>query len=376
MRGLRFLNSKRVLIGLSLVLALAAAFWFQRKPLLAWYYLRGLASASEGERDRWVRRVVSLDDAAVPGLLDLLRHADPVACANSRAALSSLAQQWGKVRATALADRMSTAFPSLSLPGRLRVLELQATLVTRRQTGPASVGQLQLVQAGGRLLRIAQQQPDSDIQAGALSLAESLVEADPPAEVLAAIHDQARLGLASPNARCRALALQLTRSRPLTNETDLLELVVPLLRDPSAEVRREALQAVGLKDRLISADDLLTWLHDPDGEVRQWCEKALLGRGLSGTDIMLGRLITAPKAQERLKIFAYLRRGAVKDPGTWLLRLFDDPERAVRIAAARAAVELRVTGMAERLQELVQNDRDQTVREVAEFWYRNRASAR
>jgi HEAT repeat protein len=148
------------------------------------------------------------------------------------------------------------------------------------------------------------------------------------------------------------------------------------LRDPAAEVRRAALQAVGLKEKVLSAEDLLNWLHDPDADVRRWCEKALVARGLSTIDIKLGRLITAASAQERLKVFAYLQQGVVKDPGAWLLRLFDDPERAVRIAAARTAVELRVGSLAERLQELVQNDRDQTVREVAEFWYRKRSTHR
>jgi hypothetical protein len=209
-----------------------------------------------------------------------------------------------------------------------------------------------------------------------LALAEALVEANPPAEVLAAAHEQARLGLASPNARCRARALHLTRSRVLADQTDLLELVVPLLRDPSAVVRREALQAIGLQDKLISTEDLLSWLHDPDRDVQRWCEKALLARGLTAMDIKLGRLIAAPQPQERLKIFAFLRHGAVKDPGPWLVRLLDDPERAVRIAAARAAVEMQVTGLSERLQELVQSDRDPTVRAVAEFWCRKGTATR
>jgi HEAT repeat protein len=372
MRRLGILRSKKVLGAFVLIFVIGTVLWFQRKPLLAWYYLRGLAAATEDERSEWVRAVVGLDGAALPGLIDLLRRDEARACANARAALFSLARAWGD-RATALSDRLAEAFPSRSLAGRLQIMELQAALATPPPGQIASVG---LLQAGGRLLRIAQQQPDTEIQAGALTLAEALVEASPPPDVLAAAHDQARLGLTSPNARCRALALHLTRSPRLIDETDLLELLVALLRDPSAEVRREALQAVGLKEAVISADDLLAWLHDPDAEVRQWCEKALLARGLTAVDIKLGRLITDPSAQERLKVFPFLGRSVVKDPSVWLQRLFDDPEQAVRIAAARTVVELRVAGLSERLHELIQNDRDQTVRDVAAYWYGRRATIR
>ena len=104
------------------------------------------------------------------------------------------------------------------------------------------------------------QQPDSDVQAVAILLAEAGAAGNMPAAVLAAAHDQARLGLASPNSRCRALALHLARSPFLNDQTDLLELVAPLLRDPSPEVRREALQAVGRKIEVVGSEDSLHWL--------------------------------------------------------------------------------------------------------------------
>src|SRR5262249_49359659 len=152
-------------------------------------------------------------------------------------------------------------------------------------------------------------------------------------EVLDAIYGLARAGLSAAEPASRLRAVHLVRSQALGTRPDLLELVLPLLRDPQAEVRREAMRAVGLKDKLISDEDLLAWLHDPDKEVRRLCESALRCRGRSELDIVLGRLITDGRARERLKILGYLGQVRDRERGDWFRRLCDDPEPAVRIAA-------------------------------------------
>src|SRR5437660_12934936 len=78
-----------------LLVAVTALAWWQRAPLLGWYYLRGLARAGDEDRAAWVEKVAGLDTDAVPGLLHLLRRDDPTTCANAEAALAALARRWG-----------------------------------------------------------------------------------------------------------------------------------------------------------------------------------------------------------------------------------------------------------------------------------------
>jgi hypothetical protein len=366
------LPSKKVLFSLGLVIILAGVGWWERTPLLSWYYLRELAQAEEEDRDKWVERVAGLDQAAVPGLLAHLRRDDARVCANARAALACLIQRWGSddARAAALAEQLVQGYAGRSLPGQLETLELQAALAIPAKTNtPPPAG---ILLAAGRLLPVAAQTAHRGIQARALALADLVVDYHPAPDVMRAIHDLARAGLIAPDSTSRVRAVRLIRSRPLNGEKDLLELVLPLLRDPSAEVRRQAICAVALKDKesLISSEDLLAWLHDPDKEVRRWCEKALQVRDLSRVEIQLGRLITDERAKERMKVFRYLRRAPTKAPGAWILRLSYDAEDAVRIAAARAAGDHGLTNLADRLREMAQNDRSPTVRQVAEHYYR------
>jgi HEAT repeat protein len=118
-----------------------------------------------------------------------------------------------------------------------------------------------------------------------------------------------------------------------------------LLKDPEADVRRAALFTVAaLEDSSgwLADEELFHWLHDPDEGVRRICHDALLSRGRTVLEIDLGRRLTHPDAQERLKLIAELRYDdGVADPEPWLHYLVRDPEAAVRVAAVRAVAELR-----------------------------------
>src|ERR671925_267223 len=88
----RLFRGKKFLLAL---LAGAGVAWRERVPLQAWFYVRGLARAGEADRARWVGRVASLGEPAVPGLLGCLGQADPAVCANARAGLARLGADWG-----------------------------------------------------------------------------------------------------------------------------------------------------------------------------------------------------------------------------------------------------------------------------------------
>src|SRR5262249_7021557 len=88
---------KRWIGGLALVmlLTLAAGVWWQRAPLLAWYYVHRLAKSDDRERDTWAKRVVGLDRAALPHLFSCLEGDCAAACINVQTALTRLADRWG-----------------------------------------------------------------------------------------------------------------------------------------------------------------------------------------------------------------------------------------------------------------------------------------
>jgi hypothetical protein len=125
-----------------------------------------------------------------------------------------------------------------------------------------------------------------------------------------------RGALRSGTASNRLRAIRLT----LHPGMDLLEQVVVLLGDESAEVRRAALLAVGPARDVVHDDQLLPSLHDPDAEVRRLCEAALTSRGLRPEYLQLGRLLTDPRPTARLEVLDCLRGSTELDPGLWLRR--------------------------------------------------------
>jgi hypothetical protein len=144
--------------------------------------------------------------------------------------------------------------------------------------------------------------------------------------------------------------------------------VVPLLKDDAALVRKTALLAVGPARELVSDDDLLALLHDPDEEVQSLCELALRGRGLSETHISLARLIGDARPAARLQVLDHLREAGDLEPGVWLRRLCQDPAPAVRAAAVRAAVAQSHIDLRPCLSEMAQQDPSPTVRQLARHY--------
>jgi HEAT repeat protein len=358
---------RKFVVGALAAILLAGAWvtWLERTPLLAWYYVRGLAGSGEAERDTWIARIAQLEEAAVPELVGCFRRKDAQACANARLALVHLAARWSAddSRRAALADMLAEGFSVRSLPGQLNSLELARALVEASQAGGApSNGDLQM---GAHLASEAARMPDRQVHAQALALGELLMTSGGCPEVRGAARElvQACLHDGEPHNQIRAVRLA---QRP---EINLLDQVVPLLRDPAPEVRRAALLAVGDAPAVVATDDLLQWLHDPDVEVRRLCEEALrLARHLPEKHVRLGRLLTDQHAEVRLQVLECLRRDPDLEPGVWLRRLSHDPAAAVRAAAARAVATQGLAALTDRLGQMAQNDPSPTVRQLARYY--------
>ncbi len=356
---------KKLLCGVLLLAVVGAAVWWQRTPLLSWYYVRGLADAPETERALWVERVASLDVAAVAPTVALLRQPDARVCANATVALVELVRRWGPAdpRTAAISEELTRLFAALSGPGQEAALEWHLGVL----------GQLDLEKGAGmpvadsaaKLLPAAAQVTEKGVRLRTLALAEILLARTRPAQ--ADLHRRLLLeALAAKDAELRACGIRLAWHAPLQMDDALLDKLVPLLKDGSAEVRRAAVLAVGLAEKVISADDLLPLLHDSDPEVRRLCEAALGGRGLAPNQIKIAKKITDSRPGERLEVVHYLLRMEDLEPGVWLHRLSQDPAPAVRAAAVRfGAEDTSDSGFEERMAQMAREDPSETVRQLA-----------
>ncbi len=358
-------RSRKLWVGLVLVVSLAAgAAWTERGPLLAWFYVRRLAAATEDGRTAWVDRVVGLGETAVPGLLDVLARPDAGACSNAAVALHRLTADWGPgdSRTAELARELARVFGHFSPAGQHQTLTVAAAWFT-------SDGAAVLLGAGARLLEDAAAAGDPDVQAAALELCASLLKLPEHAEAIRPAQNLVQSILHSADAANRVRAVRLALQEP---GIDLLEQVAGLLSDPEVEVRRAALLAVGPAPvrELVPDECLLPCLHDPDPEVRRLCIVALGGRGLSHDYIELGRLLTHPEASMRLQVLDQLSRSPDLDPGVWLRRLSHDASPAVRVAAMRAMTLQPYLDLSDRIDQMARSDQSPTVAQLARYYLR------
>ncbi len=136
-------------------------------------------------------------------------------------------------------------------------------------------------------------------------------------------------------------------------------------RPPSAGPRSIAL---GPAPELVSDDELLPLLHDPDEDVQNLCELALRSRGLQENHIVLARLISDTRPTARLQVLQHLRDATDLEPGVWLRRLCQGPEPAVRAAGIRAASAQSEVDLRSCLQEMAEQDPSPTVKQLAQIY--------
>lgn len=354
---------RRIVITLLILVNLAGLGWWQRKPLLAWWEVRALMHADEASRDACVDRVVALDDAAVPRLLDGLSSTEEKICSNLEAALVAMAAKWKTLdpRSAPLLEELHNRFAGFSDRGQASALRVAASLLN--QSADEEALPVRIAQAAGDLLNAAR--IGGAHRAPVLWLANALVARVAPGQWLDPCRQLARTGLAVDDPKVRVAALHLTMHEALRTEQDLLSKALPLLHDPKAEVRRAAVLALGSMPELVSEDELLPLLHDPDAEVQQLCELALRGRGLQDRHLELARLISDESPTARLQVLQHLRGGNDVEPMVWLRRLSHDTSPAVRAAAVRAAAGQPQIDLRDRLAEMMQRDASPTVRELA-----------
>jgi HEAT repeat protein len=349
-------------------LAVGLGFWLGRTRLLAWYYVHQLTVASAENRDVWMARVLNLEEAAVPTLLAAFSQDDDQACENVALVFGNLVDRWGfdDPRTISLSSRMSNAFATLSAAGQGRALGLEAAWLRKNNFQPPAW----LIESVCRDLTQAAKAANAEVRRQALSVATETLKATTteklsvPADLLDACRQLTREGLRDATEANRLQAVRLAQQA----ELGLLAEVVPLLRDSSAAVRREAVLALGPAPEAIADDYLFYWLNDPDADVRTLCELALRGRGLQENHIRLAKLMADRRPAVRLQVIESLQDTPDLDPGVWIRRLSHDPVPAVRAAAAREASNQTQADLSDRIEQMAQNDPSPTVQQVARYY--------
>jgi hypothetical protein len=307
-------------VGLAIVLGGSAIIgWFARDRLCAEYFVYRLTHAENSDVQRWVADASNWGSQVEPRLLDSLTRTDAATCERAGSALVALHSDAERTHVLrALAERCD--------------------------------------------------QFSEEGQAWALRQAATWVETT--TEDLPTAHRQLLLcGLkhASPEVRIRAIGLAIQ-----SHET-ALELVAALIDDTDAGVRRAAIAALGPHRNVLSDDDLLPRLHDPDRDVQRMAQLALRSRGLTERQVHFGRLLTDQRPSARLELIGMLPDDSELDLSRWLLRLSKDPSPAVRVAAVRTAAELQLFQLSERIEQIAQTDPDATVSAIARFLLEQRS---
>jgi hypothetical protein len=357
------------LFALGALAGAAAAVWVERTPILAWYYVRGLAQATDADRALWADRVAGLGQEGEPALFACLARPDDTACRNAGAALDRWVSRWpgDDPRAAELADRMAKAFPACSPAGRRAVLESAAGWFRPGGVRPAA----DLISSGARLAALSAAAAEPETHAAALDLCSlALEQTDDAQQLLPPGRDLVRKALRDEAAATRLRAIRVALHLAPHPDMDVTDDVVALLRDPAAEVRRAALLAVGpLDEKQAPAKSLLPALHDADADVRKACEEVLRkDRGLSPECVKIGWCLSHPDPVERLNVLDHLRAGADVEPGVWLRELSHDDSPAVRLAAARAMSQQDVVDLSDRLDQMASSDPSPTVCQMAKLY--------
>jgi hypothetical protein len=314
--------------GLVVVVILAAVAFWQRQALQIWWIARKIDLNQEFEP--LVQQLAEHDGAAFGRLLELLQRDQAELCDAVAASLAQRCEVWAE---------KSPFFDQLG------------EMILAHQGRLSNSGHTSVVGLLPRLLR---------------GTSPEVTERFKPLVVGWLSHTEHTV-------RLRAILLA------QREEFQALEAVLPLLKDSAPEVRRAAMLAVGPApvegEPLIETEKLLPWLHDPDAGVRRNCEIALATRGLSPVEIRLSRQITDQNPVERLKLLLQLPEDEEFRIDPWLERLSRDRDSAVRVGAARVALE-RGLDFEDRLREMLQSDPDPSVRKILEHYGRKPARGR
>ncbi len=366
----KYFGKKKNWVTLAFCVVFAGFVWTQKEWALSWYYVRQLSFAYLENRETWAKRVVRLDEYAVPRLLQQLHSQDALVCGNMQHTLNLLAHQWGTTdpRSQRLIERMHAQFEMFSLPGQEKTLLFLTKYLAQDAPKPLPPA---ITQNVCEILLNAESK--IELRSGALFLAAELVDCVAPGQWVAELRAVADRGLGEIWPNTRIAALHLVKRGPMKHDRALLEKAIPLLTDRTATVRRAAILALAGETEIVREEHFLPLLHDDDIELQYLSEMALRRRNLTDDDIKLARMISHKEPAVRLNILHHLPHMSDLNLAEWLRQLSNDTESAVRAAAVRAAGDFANVDLTDRLREMAQHDPSETIRQNAHHYLQQHA---
>jgi hypothetical protein len=347
------------------IIACAGVGFWQQNTIAAWYRTWKMQSATPEMLPGYVKLFEAMGLTGTEALIGSFQSTSETACQNARQVLSKILNIWppnDQRRATVI-QQMAIMAPLYSACGQKECLgllqemmqndmphrEMQnvlATIIAHASTN--SETRLGIYEALIQTLR-----NEENIEESLLKQSKSLVI----------------VGIKSDQEAIRLAAIRLAVLPGLQFHEHLVPLVSGQNTDPSIEVRQLVLLALGEHEKLLATDDLCRYLNDPDKEVRAIAERVLHVRGLSQNQIKLARLMHDENAARRAELPGMVLGTAEVDTFQWMERLSKDPAPAVRAATARAIGSCADQRMSTLLKVLSEQDQDQTVQQIARFYF-------
>jgi hypothetical protein len=365
--------------GLLVLFLLGCVLIVQRDNLLVAYHVRNVVRSSDPavSSAEWLKSRTML---SLPQLLAQLTSPEPAVCERSASLVREIVQECKDPTnpedshlTLALAAKLNQAYERLSPDGRGQAVLIAIDVLHIHLSG-WSPNVPTVLENGGDVLLSALVDESPTVKSRALSAAKRIWDWDGTDRVSQAlVRDWQRQCylrsvelLGSDKEEIRAAAADAI-ARSKFHEGDAV--LISKLKDKSVRVRKAVLVALshGAGDALDSdeKESLMTFLSDPDAEVRSAAAQLLRSAGISEAKVRLASLMRNPDPMMRAKApeeaFAISNLDAV----SIVLELADDEAPAVRVAVARTASTSDRPELREILQKMADADPDPLVRDMA-----------
>ncbi|WP_169975265.1 HEAT repeat domain-containing protein [Tautonia rosea] len=145
----------------------------------------------------------------------------------------------------------------------------------------------------------------------------------------------------------------------------MAEPAVARIADEVPAVRMQVLTSFAPRRDVLTDDEVLPLLFDPESPVALAAQLVLKARGLNDDLIGLAKLLYHPRADLRASAIAQIERREDIDPIVWLDRLSHDQDEQVRSQAMEALSRLASPDARRRVSEMAASDPSPTVRDAA-----------
>ena len=163
----------------------------------------------------------------------------------------------------------------------------------------------------------------------------------------------------APAVRATAVACLAALPRELDAKA---EPAVAYLKDSEEVVRRQVLASFAQRPEVLSEELILPLLYDPSMEIKSLAHEVLERRGLTRDQIGLGELAYHPDPKVRSSTFAFLNNRVDIDSEVWLIHLSRDPAESIRLQAAQELLKRGSEEGRARLEEMAAIDPSELIR--------------